>query len=112
MQSVETILQQLSEHYDEAVGTLRADVLAYARDGRLPDHSRRIDGSYAYPELVVRYAGSDAPRRRSRAFGRLNVPGTYATTVTRPALFAPYLREQLEHISGDYPVEMEVRRSR
>ncbi len=112
MQSVESILHQLAEHYDQAVGTLRDDVLAYARDGRLPDHSRRMDGSYAYPELVLRYAGSDAPRRRSRAFGRLNVPGTYATTVTRPKLFAAYLREQLDHISSDYPVEMEVRRSR
>jgi AMP nucleosidase len=58
------------------------------------------------------YAVSDAPPRRSRAFGRLNVPGTYATTVTRPKLFAAYLREQLDHISSDYPVEMEVRRSR
>ena len=112
MQTIESILHQLSEHYDQAVGTLRADVLAYARDGRLPDQSRRLDGSYAYPELVVRYEGSDAPRQRSRAFGRLNVPGTYATTVTRPALFADYLREQLDHISADYPVEMTVRRSR
>jgi AMP nucleosidase len=112
MQSVQSILDQLCELYDRAVGTLRADVLTYARDGRLPDASRRLDGSYAYPELVVRYGGSDAPRRRSRAFGRLNVPGTYATTVTRPALFADYLREQLEHITSDYPVEMEVRASR
>ena len=112
MQSVETILQQLSELYERAVSTLRADVLAYARDGNLPAPSRRIDGSYAYPELVVRFAGGEARQGRSRAFGRLNVPGTYATTVTRPAFFADYLRDQLEHITGDYPVEMEVRASR
>ena len=112
MQSVETILQQLSELYERAVSTLRADVLAYARDGSLPAPSRRIDGSYAYPELVVRFAGGEARQGRSRAFGRLNVAGTYATTVTRPALFADYLRDQLEHITGDYPVEMEVRASR
>ena len=112
MQSVETILQQLSDLYDQAVATLRADVLAYARDSRLPDALRRLDGSYAYPELVVRFAGGESREGRGRAFGRLNVPGTYATTVTRPALFADYLRDQLEHITGDYPVEMEVRRSR
>ncbi|WP_126175367.1 AMP nucleosidase [Tsuneonella rigui] len=112
MQSVETILQQLSELYERAVGTLRADVLAYARDGSLPAPSRRIDGSYAYPELVIRYGGGDRVQSRSRAFGRLNVAGTYATTVTRPTLFADYLRDQLEHITGDYPVEMEVRASR
>jgi AMP nucleosidase len=112
MQSVETILQQLTELYDRAVGTLRADVLAYARDGSVPAPAKRLDGSYAYPELVVRYGGGEPRQGRSRAFGRLNSPGVYATTVTRPALFADYLRDQLEHIAGDYPVEMEVRSSR
>ena len=47
MQSVETILQQLDELYARAVDTLRADVLAFTRDGTLPAPSRRIDGSYA-----------------------------------------------------------------
>jgi len=112
MQSVETTLTQLSELYDQAVGNLRDDVLAYARDGQLPPPSRRLDGSYAYPELVVRYPGGEPRQSRGRAFGRLNVAGTYATTVTRPALFADYLRDQLEHITGDYPVELEVRASR
>ena len=112
MQSVETILQQLDELYARAVDTLRADVLAFARDGTLPAPSRSIDGSYAYPELRVRFGGGEPLQGRSRAFGRLNTPGTYATTVTRPALFADYLRDQLEHITGDYDVEMEVRPSR
>ncbi len=112
MQSVDAILAQLTDLYDRAVACLRADVLAFAREGTRPAPGKRLDGSYAYPELVVRFAGGDPHRGRGRAFGRLNAPGVYATTVTRPALFADYLREQLEIIAGDYDVAMEVRSSR
>lgn len=112
MQSVDMILTQLSELYTRAVNTLREDIVAYARSGALPASGRRMDGSYAYPELRIRFAGGEAAQGRGRAFGRLNAPGVYATTVTRPALFEDYLREQLQHITGDYTVEMEVRPSR
>jgi AMP nucleosidase len=112
MESVDTILARLTELYERAVHTLRSDILAFARKGTLPSPTKRLDGSYAYPELVLHFAGGEPQDPRSRAWGRLHVPGTYATTVTRPALFADYLREQLELISGDYAVEMEVRTSR
>ncbi|MGN6500627.1 MAG: AMP nucleosidase [Tsuneonella sp.] len=112
MESVDTVLSQLTEQYDRAVHSLRGDILEFARKGTLPSPGKRLDGSYGYPELVLRFAGGEPVDRRSRAWGRLNAPGTYATTVTRPALFADYLREQLELIAGDYDVAMEVRASR
>jgi AMP nucleosidase len=112
MQSVDSILSQITELYDRAVETLRADILAYARGGALPPAAKRLDGSYAYPELVVRYAGEPPTGSKGRAYGRLNAPGTYATTVTKPKLFAPYLKEQLEIMAADYAVEIEVRPSR
>ncbi|MFA9200188.1 MAG: AMP nucleosidase [Cypionkella sp.] len=112
MESVDAVLAQLNALYDRAVEALRADVLAFARDGAIPPLSRRLDGSYAYPELVVRYGGEPPASSRARAYGRLNAPGTYATTVTRPQLFGPYLAEQLALIAEDYPVSIEVRRSR
>jgi AMP nucleosidase len=112
MESVDKILAQLTELYDRAVGSLRGDILAFARKGALPQPGKRLDGSYAYPELVLRFAGGEPVDPRSRAFGRLHAPGTYATTVTRPTLFKDYLREQLELIAGDYDVTMEVRASR
>jgi hypothetical protein len=34
--------------------------------------------------------------------------GTFATTVTRPALFADYLSEQLALLADDYEIEVEV----
>jgi AMP nucleosidase len=112
MIDIPAILRELQQHYDDAVRTLRDDVIAFGRDGTLPDPARRTDGSYAYPQITVRYAGGGAPGDRARAFGRLELPGTYTTTVTRPDRFAQYLTEQLELIVSEYDVEVSVSRSR
>ena len=76
MESIEKIIDELERLYDAAVERLRADVIAFGRDGTLPPPERRKDGSYAYPELVMRFTGGKQPEDRSRAFGRLNGPGT------------------------------------
>ncbi|MEM7664255.1 MAG: AMP nucleosidase [Pseudomonadota bacterium] len=112
MTPISHILEQLQQQYDDAVTTLREDVIAYGRDGAVPPQRKREDGSYAYPSLTLRYSGVGEPLDRSRAFGRLELPGTYTTTITRPDLFAPYLAEQLELISAEYEVDVTVGRSR
>jgi len=112
MQTIPKIIDELTRVFDAATETLRADIMAYAADGTLPPASRRQDGSYAYPELRLHFSGDGSPKDRSRAFGRLEQTGTYATTITRPALFADYLDEQLSLIVQDYDVELEVSRSR
>ncbi|MDC0886998.1 AMP nucleosidase [Altererythrobacter sp.] len=112
MENIETILAELVRLHDEATQRLRKDILAFAREGKLPSKARRSDGSYAYPELRVLYRGGPPKTDQGRAFGRLNDSGTYATTITRPRLFADYLREQLELIQEDHDVEIEVRASR
>ncbi|MBX9898452.1 MAG: AMP nucleosidase [Qipengyuania sp.] len=108
MNSIDTILDKLEEDHAAAVGRLREDVLAFGRDRGLPPLERRRDGSYAYPELRVRYRGGEQPANRGRAFGRLNAPGVYATTIARPALFRDYLADQLELIAANYEVDFEV----
>lgn len=112
MDSIATVVTRLADLYDETVETLRSDILAYAETGAPPPRERRLDGSYCYPELLIHFAGGGAHGDPSRAFGRLQTAGTYATTITRPHFFAAYLTEQLELIAGDYDVELEVRRSR
>ncbi|MXO73919.1 AMP nucleosidase [Altererythrobacter aerius] len=112
MQSIDTVIRELTELHARAVETLRGDILAYSREGTAPPAHRRFDGSYAYPELVLRFTGGEPRQGRGRAFGRLNTPGTYATTVTKPALFADYLRDQLQLIAADYDIALEVRASR
>ena len=106
------VIRALTEQYEATVECLRADILAYAESGTLPPSQRRHDGSYCYPELRLSFSGEGESSDRSRAFGRLTRAGTYATTVTRPALFAPYLEEQLDLIRADYKVGISVGRSR
>ena len=112
MQTFSKIIEELNRVYDDAVSTLREDILAFARDGSVPPARKREDGSYAYPELRLHFKGEGNPSDRSRAFGRLEQEGTYCTTVTRPQLFADYLKEQLELITSDYDVRIEVAPSR
>ncbi|MEO0699657.1 MAG: AMP nucleosidase, partial [Pseudomonadota bacterium] len=116
MIDIPNILEQLQSHYAEAVATLRADVIAFGRDGTVPPQRKREDGSYSYPQITLHYAGAGAAGNalsdRSRAFGRLEQTGTYTTTITRPDLFAPYLTEQLELIAAEYEVDVSVARSR
>ena len=111
MDSIAAVVTRLADLYDETVETLRSDILAYAETGTPPAPERRADGSYCYPELLIHFAGGGAHGDPSRAFGRLQTAGTYATTITRPRFFAAYLAEQLELIAGDYDVRLEVRRS-
>jgi AMP nucleosidase len=111
MQSHDAIIAQLSSIYDQAVATLRADIARFAADGTPPPLDRRNDGSWCYPELRIRYAGQEKRSDVTRAFGKLSHDGTYACTITRPALFEDYLSEQISLLSQDYEVEIEVRRS-
>ena len=103
-----TIIDKLQTLYDASIERLREDVVAFGRDRAVPAPERRTDGSYTYPELRLRFRGGDQPEDRTRAFGRLNAAGLYATTVTRPDLFRDYLIEQLELIDSNYEVEIEV----
>ena len=106
MEATETILAQLSQLYDRAVATLRADIAAYANHGTLPPPERRTDGSYCYPELHVRLDAEPNHESTGRAFGRLTQRGDYSCTVTRPALFDDYLKEQIDLIREGFEVEV------
>ncbi|WP_108787529.1 AMP nucleosidase [Erythrobacter sp. Alg231-14] len=112
MTPISNILEQLQQHYSDAVTALRNDVIAFGQKGTIPPARKREDGSYAYPQLTLHYSGVGEPQDRSRAFGRLEMMGTYTTTITRPDLFARYLAEQLELISTEYEIDVTVERSR
>ncbi len=111
MQSTEKIIAELVRVYDAAVTTLRNDIAAYAVDGTLPAEERRTSNAWCYPELRVHYHGVETRPDLARAFGRLAHSGTFATTVTRPVLFADYLSEQLGLLADDYEITIEVARS-
>jgi AMP nucleosidase len=112
MLSADAIIADLTRIYESAVATLRADVTAYASNGTIPPPERRRDGDWCYPELRIHYAGREHSPDITRAFGRLGRGGTYISTVTRPALFAAYLTEQLDLLAADYDIRVEIGRSR
>ena len=112
MQTTETIIAELVRVYETAISTLQSDIANFAADGTLPPASRRTDRAWCYPEIRVHYHGIETRPDYRRSFGRLSHPGTYATTITRPALFAAYLTEQIDLLAADYDIEVEVGPSR
>src|ERR1700752_2106218 len=112
MKSPNAIIAELTKIYEQAVSALRADVAAYAASGTPPPPERRRDGSWCYPELRLHYAGRENRPDVTRAYGRLSRGGTYSCTITRPALFADYLTEQLGLLAADYDIRVEVDSSR
>jgi AMP nucleosidase len=109
--SMHAIVDRLSAIYEESVSNLREALSAYVRDRKPPNPKSRAKGVFAYPELKIDYAGKLPRPQLSRAFARLNQPGTYATSIARPNLFRDYLVEQLEHLARDYDVQISVGRS-
>jgi AMP nucleosidase len=102
------IVRDLDRLYTASVERLRAAISAYIADGTAPSPEARRDGSFAYPEIRLRFAGGDGRPTPLRSFGRLVTPGDYRITVTRPALFADYLTEQLTLLIEDYDVTVEA----
>ena len=105
---LDTLTDRLQALYDRSVSNLRTALAAYLRDGERPDLQARAAGAFAYPELRLRYTPEGPAPRVGRAFGIVREPGLYATTITRPEIFAGYIREQLELLVRDYDVEVEV----
>jgi len=102
------IVAELDRLYTASVARLQAALTAYLTTGTTPDPAARRDGSFAYPEIRLRFGGDDGRPAPLRSFGRLVTPGEYRISVTKPGLFAHYLTEQLTLLIEDYDVEVEA----
>lgn len=98
------IVQELDRLYSASVDRLKAAISRYIAEGTPPAPETRRDGSFAYPEIRLRFAGGDDRPTPLRSFGRLVSPGEYRISVTKPAVFADYLIEQLTLLIEDYDV--------
>jgi AMP nucleosidase len=105
---VEAFVDELCDMYDVSAGRLRAALARFLADDVHPDPEARQAGAFAYPEIRIDYRASDPVRFPTRSFGRLNRPGRYATSITRPRLFRPYLVEQLTLLVRDYGVGLSL----
>jgi AMP nucleosidase len=106
MTQASQIVAELDRLYRSSVDRLQAALNRFLRDGTPPDAESRRDGSFAYPEIHVRYRGGEDRAAPVRSFGRLVDPGEYRISVTKPAMFADYLAEQLTFLIEDFDAEV------
>ena len=102
------LVADLDRLYRASVERLQAAMSAYITDGTTPDPASRTDGSFAYPEIRLTYKGGVDRPTPLRSFGRMVTPGEYKISVTKPAIFAEYLTEQLTLLIEDYDVTVEA----
>ncbi len=108
MTTASDLVAELDRLYRASVDRLQTALGAYIADGTIPDPASRRDGSFAYPEIRLTYAGGVDRPTPLRSFGRLVTPGEYKISVTKPALFADYITEQLTLLIEDYDVTVEA----
>ena len=101
-------LEKLDALYEQSVNALRGAISEYIETGKLPDQKARTEGLFVYPSLSVTWDGSASSNPKTRAYARFTHSGCYSTTVTRPALFRPYLEEQLTLLYQDYGAHIAV----
>ncbi|TPG13772.1 AMP nucleosidase [Sphingomonas koreensis] len=108
MTQASDIVAELDRLYTLSVSRLQAALNAYLVDGTPPSAESRFDGSFAYPEIHLSYRGGSDRPTPLRSYGRLVTPGDYRISVTKPAIFADYLTEQLTLLIEDYDVEVKA----
>ena len=106
MTQAAAIVAELDRLYRASVERLQSALTAYVESGATPDPEARRQGCFAYPEIRLRFAGASGRPAPFRSFGRLSTAGEYRISVTKPALFADYLAEQLTLLIEDYDVEV------
>ena len=106
--TAQAALDRLETLYNEAVTNLREAVRTFLATGERPDPEARAKGLFSYPQLRVSWFGERPAHLAPRSYARLSRPGVYATTITRPELFRPYLTEQLGLLEADYGATFDV----
>ncbi|MEA2776425.1 MAG: nucleosidase [Acetobacteraceae bacterium] len=96
----------LEAMHAEAVQAQRDALTRYAAGGAPPDPRER--SRFRYPELRLLWQPSGPTPVTRRAWGKFQSPGVYATTITQPGHFRPYLLEQLRPLVSEYGASVSV----
>ena len=105
----EQAVDRLAELHSQAVAALRESLARFVRDGVVPTAEER--SRFRYPELRLEWKPVGPMPLPRRAWAKLQAPGTYATTVTQPDVFRPYLLQQLRPLVEEYGATLSVRPS-
>lgn len=106
VETAEQAVQQLAELHERATGALSQALKRYLKERIEPDAEQRA--LFRYPELRLTYTSNGEVPTTTRAYAKVQLPGTYTVTVTQPAAFRKYLLEQLGPLIRDFNVTLEV----
>ena len=107
--SPEQAVDRLEAMHAGAVQAQRDALARFAGGGAPPDAEERRQ--FRYPELRLIWRPDGPIPRTRRAWAKVLTPGAYATTVTQPGFFRPYLLEQLRPLVTEYGASLRVRAS-
>lgn len=105
-QTAEEAVDRLAVLHERATGALNQALKRYLKDREVPDAQQREQ--FRYPLLRVIYLCQGEVPSTTRAYAKVQVPGTYAVTITQPKAFRKYLLEQLRPLMEDFTVRVEV----
>ena len=109
MLSPDQAVDRLEAMHTAAELAQRAAVTRFAAGGPPPSAQER--SGFRYPELRVIWQPTGPIPVTRRAWGKFQSPGQYATTITQPGFFRPYLLEQLGPLVTEYGAVIEVQLS-
>jgi AMP nucleosidase len=107
--SPDQAVDRLEAMHAEAVQAQQAALRRFAAGGAPPDLEERQ--RFRYPELRLVWEPKGPIPVTRRAWGKFQVPGVYATTVTQPGFFRPYLLAQLRPLIAEYGASIQVHSS-
>jgi AMP nucleosidase len=107
LRSAEVAVDRLEKLYADASAVLVGALDRYLTAREPPSVETRAAFRYPLLRVVYRDLADPLPSHR-RAFGRLQRPGVYETTITHPRAFRRYLIEQLEPLLREYGARLEV----
>lgn len=105
---IDKALDRLEYLYYSSINTLYTAIQKFFKKGIVPNKQVRNLGLFSYPELRVHWNGMIHKYHKHHAYGYLNYPGIYVTTITKPKLFRRYLSEQLSVLTAKYITNIEV----
>ena len=110
---VEEVIAELQDRFRASVSNLKSAIAAYVRDRTLPPADAAATGLFDYPAIRLTTTGEqrEGQKGHNLAFGQFERAGVFVTTVTRPDLFADYLRDQLGLLARHYDITLEVTRT-
>ena len=104
--TAEEAVDRLAALHERATTALSQALKRYLKDRIEPSAQERA--LFRYPELRLTYRFHGEVPVITRAYAKVQLPGTYSVTVTHPAAFRNYLLEQLVPLMRDFTVDVEV----